>query len=342
MEQRRMAVFGIVFTLVAVLGLSGGVWAAMAAGGNPSQALLDYTKGGGGDPQVIAGFVGQGADLNRRDPASLSTPLHFLIQNRNEEAARILVESGAGVNAVDRDGRTPLHDALSYRLPDIARLLIEKGAQVNLRDREGRSTLNNVIYWEGSQAAVDIVNLFATKGFDFKRFVDVGLLNQAISRKGGDIALIFLKNGVAFDEVSVYEAARAGREDVFQALLDRGAQPDLGNLIYGACEAGNLEILGTATARGAKPSEEDIDFCLYHGHKKAAVYLAAILQKEKDIEIDIHRRCRLSPADGSCKALFWKAYYDPDTRTCREFAYGGCGGETPFEDLQACQRVCED
>jgi hypothetical protein len=52
-------------------------------------------------------------------------------------------------------------------------------------------------------------------------------------------------------------------------------------------------------------------------------------------------RCDLKPDGGQCKGLFWKYYYNPATKKCEEFAYGGCGGVVPFETKEECRGMCE-
>ncbi|CAL1298865.1 unnamed protein product, partial [Larinioides sclopetarius] len=36
--------------------------------------------------------------------------------------------------------------------------------------------------------------------------------------------------------------------------------------------------------------------------------------------------CVEEPDTGYCRALFYNWYFDQQTGTCREFVYGGCGG----------------
>jgi hypothetical protein len=103
-----------------------------------------------------------------------------------------------------------------------------------------------------------------------------------------------------------------------------------------------VKIIGTITAKGGQPSLEDVEYCLYNGHKDAAVFLNKVLQDQKQPRADIKRRCSLEPAGGNCKALFTNAYFDKQTNTCQEFIYGGCGGVVPFADLDACRRICEE
>lgn len=44
---------------------------------------------------------------------------------------------------------------------------------------------------------------------------------------------------------------------------------------------------------------------------------------------------------GKCRALSWRVYYDAETQTCKEFGYGGCGGnDNNFNSAVACVRTC--
>ena len=53
--------------------------------------------------------------------------------------------------------------------------------------------------------------------------------------------------------------------------------------------------------------------------------------------------CRL-PADvGRCKAAFPRYYFDGLSGTCKEFAYGGCGGNANnFQTKWKCENRCVD
>jgi ankyrin repeat protein len=60
---------------------------------------------------------------------------------REVELARLLIQAGADVNAVDQVGRTPLHAAAERGQRELAAELLAKGARVNSRDENGRTPL---------------------------------------------------------------------------------------------------------------------------------------------------------------------------------------------------------
>ena len=53
--------------------------------------------------------------------------------------------------------------------------------------------------------------------------------------------------------------------------------------------------------------------------------------------------CNLPSETGLCKAYFPRYYFDEAAGECREFIYGGCGGNANnFETLAECQTTCQE
>jgi ankyrin repeat protein len=71
------------------------------------------------------------------------TPLHLAAFFGHEEAARLLLEAGADVQAVSRNGltNTPLHAATAGKHEEVAMLLLEHGAESDAVDAGGYTPL---------------------------------------------------------------------------------------------------------------------------------------------------------------------------------------------------------
>jgi len=50
--------------------------------------------------------------------------------------------------------------------------------------------------------------------------------------------------------------------------------------------------------------------------------------------------CYLIPETGPCEALITRYYYDQDANICSKFTWGGCDGVVPFENMEACEKLC--
>jgi RNA polymerase sigma factor (sigma-70 family) len=102
-----------------------------------------------GHLETLRLLVRRGGDVNvvSRHPIGV-TPLHAALFGRQVEAARILLEHGADVNARrgggawPRAGWTPLHYAAAYGFTEIIRALLERRASRQAKDGAGQSPLD--------------------------------------------------------------------------------------------------------------------------------------------------------------------------------------------------------
>lgn len=73
------------------------------------------------------------------------TPLHRAIQYEDKEAAHVLVDNGANLEAMDSFTRTPLNFATQTLSNEVASsivpLLVQAGSNLNCRDDEGMDPL---------------------------------------------------------------------------------------------------------------------------------------------------------------------------------------------------------
>ena len=70
------------------------------------------------------------------------TPLHDAAHKNNTQAAKILLEQGAEIEARDVDNRTPIHYVLENQNRDVVRILLEKDAEIKARDLDNKTPLD--------------------------------------------------------------------------------------------------------------------------------------------------------------------------------------------------------
>src|SRR5215471_3944124 len=187
--------------------------ALIAAGRGKSKAVLDYLLTRNPRQDSVAGALdasaGQGnhieyvRDLLDRGVAVDSdwggTPLMTAAYYGNLNIVVLLLERGANVKAVNRDGGTALHYAArGGRSFEVVATLVSRGAPVNAQDQTGWTAL--MMGLENRE----ITELLLTHGADVK-----------LRTKGGETALQY--------------AAGQNRVWLVKPLIDRGADVNSGN-----------------------------------------------------------------------------------------------------------------
>ncbi len=121
---------------------------AYSAEGFPAIALAAHF----GHVEVMRWLIDQGADLDRVAAHRLAvTPLHAALFGRQVEAARLLIESGADVNAArggsgwKRAGWTALHYAAGMGFGTLVLPLLDRGADPSRADEERKTPLEVAI-----------------------------------------------------------------------------------------------------------------------------------------------------------------------------------------------------
>jgi len=79
-------------------------------------------------------------------------------------------------------------------------------------------------------------------------------------------------------------------------------------------------------------------------YKNIAILLLLIIgftgcSSKDDVQLDA--KCYEAPQSGMCKAMFSKYYFDTNEKKCKQFIWGGCGGNIPFHTVQECEEKCK-
>jgi cytochrome c len=153
----------------------------------------------------LRAYIEDGGDVNTPGHGQLlRTPLHMAIETNHVEAARLLLDLGADVNALDYRKKGPLHYAAGVGIVELVELLLERGANPNSLDTFGENALHSIASGGGLRSEQDQVRIV-------HRLMAAGL--------GAD------SDGNAGRTPLWYAAARA-KLAVAKALLDAGANPN--------------------------------------------------------------------------------------------------------------------
>jgi len=85
-------------------------------------------------------LVQNGADVKAVDKKK-QTSLHFASSNGHVDVAKLLIQNGADVNAVTKTNWTSLHYVTRHGHVDVAKLLIQNGSDVNAVNKDNNSVL---------------------------------------------------------------------------------------------------------------------------------------------------------------------------------------------------------
>ncbi|KAI0592859.1 hypothetical protein F4775DRAFT_60436 [Biscogniauxia sp. FL1348] len=103
-----------------------------------------YFAAGLGRQRAVELLLTAGADVESFNPqsATYSTALHKAIGGNHVEIAEMLLQKGAYIDAVNRNGNTSLMEAVRNRNIDMIHLLLRYGADKESRDRSGATALS--------------------------------------------------------------------------------------------------------------------------------------------------------------------------------------------------------
>ena len=106
-----------------------------------------------GKIEIAKRLIEHGANINKKDRyGSTLLMVAGLLRGREERAIVFLLNRGAAINAVDRDGSTAVIRAIHGCRYARAGFLIEKGADVHIRDKSGKSALDHLKGHAGKEA----------------------------------------------------------------------------------------------------------------------------------------------------------------------------------------------
>lgn len=115
-----------------------------------------------GDLEALKIAIDEKVDVNAMDPQLGITPLSWAALNGKTAAAELLIENGADVNGVNRDGGTPLHGSVFLGRVETTKLLLNMGADSDRRKSDGALPIDGAyVDWGLTQFVLGLLQMQA-------------------------------------------------------------------------------------------------------------------------------------------------------------------------------------
>ncbi|KAL2120962.1 hypothetical protein VTJ04DRAFT_4989 [Mycothermus thermophilus] len=99
---------------------------------------------GGNDPEVVEILLDAGADYDHKSNGLPgSTPVHLCVRFAGLQCAKLLIDIGANLNALDHEGNTPLAIAIYKEMWETTEILMDAGGSLDGMSPEDLNPLDN-------------------------------------------------------------------------------------------------------------------------------------------------------------------------------------------------------
>ena len=185
-------------------------------------------------PNLLKVLITKGIDLNQVLTSEGQTALMAAVYYRRKEMTKILIENGADINAVDRNGKSVLMYAAETWAPEITRILIDNGANLDHRNPQGQKAID-VAYNNDNYVAYIIIEIALGKSQNkYDQYLtaavyeDIPSLANILIQEGADVNAKY-EGSVPL----IHLAIREQSYEMFDLLIENGvnirAEDDYGN-----------------------------------------------------------------------------------------------------------------
>jgi ankyrin repeat protein len=139
-----------------------------------------------GDVGALRAYLARGQDVDALSPDGF-TPLGLAVFFRQVDAARLLIDAGANVNAKARNsiGTAPIHAAVARGHLELLQLLLLRGADVNLTQQHWLRPLHEA----AASGSLPVVGMLVLFGANAAAVSEDGRTPADFARASGHLAL---------------------------------------------------------------------------------------------------------------------------------------------------------
>jgi ankyrin repeat protein len=171
------------------------------------------------ESELVELLLQHGADPNATDKEGNTAILHAV--TRNAQSVRALIQAGAKLDVVTKDGSTLLHKAARHSRADVVELLLKNGLDINLTDRYG----NSPIHCAAAAADPDVLRHLIEHGAALMAAAGQGTpeVIRILVQAGAEINAVDNSN-----ETALHLAVRLGNQIAnIESLCQAGADPNI-------------------------------------------------------------------------------------------------------------------
>ncbi|XP_033641726.1 death-associated protein kinase 1-like isoform X2 [Asterias rubens] len=229
-------------------------------GSAATESLLSAAMSG--ETNKLRRCIQQGANVNARDIQLLfaRTPLHYAAGSGYDAICDILIQAGAGVNAVDKNGRSPLHYAAKSDHVHICKAMLQVSALLEQTDQFGDTPLLTAASWGSSGVCQALIS--AGANVTAKNQHGHSVLHEASAAGHVDTCKTLINAGAspfALDQLCntpLHSAVSSGKINTCRILLDKGSDVNARNkdgntALHIACTQGHHQMCQLLLDRGA-------------------------------------------------------------------------------------------
>ena len=212
----------------------------------PNEDLLDAARAG--DSAGVEAAITAGADINTITTDGWEfTALMWAATNGHTDIVKLLLDRGADIDAVYRDGNNALTLAATNGHANTVKLLLDRGADIDHVSKYGKTVLiETARFWPRSDGNTDTVKLLLDRGADINAVDTSGntALIFAAEYAPIDTVKLLLKMGANIDHVNrdrdtaLMVAQGKGRTEIAKILQETPKiKPLVDNAIQGDSSA---------------------------------------------------------------------------------------------------------
>ncbi len=304
----------------------------------------------GNVPENISFLVKEGVNINAREGTEENTPIHSACSRNNIKIIKALINNGAKLNALDKDGQSCLYKAVYWNANELIKFLLKNGGTFNLNNCEECSSLIHRYLSNSFHSAKIDLNIL-------QMLIDYGYSPNEIQKSGknnykGRTALaalidnkqdtqdkrplidVLLRNGVDINQRNygynslINEEIKYGDTAIFGAIAPLDNRIDLDLITYLVFKGAKLNINGrfgsplmSAVRSNNKYNKEvikhlitlgaDINFRSFEG--ETVLYTAIGMKKHDLIDYLINEGADLNIRDNNGDTVLHEAASSNDS-----------------------------